>query len=121
MIRIVTKYYRSALALTLAQCDTEEVTTYDTEYDGSICMAECIRSICVNLAIDPDTVDGITTNIIVHRKIKTANEPEPDGLKSRSNCYQLYDYKPCNSLCNEVRGQKPRVLKLKIWLKEVSG
>ena len=35
-------------------------------YDLDICMGECIRSLCVNLRIDPDTCDGITRNIVLY-------------------------------------------------------
>ena len=40
--------------------------SFYAEYDGSICMGELIRNLCVNLAIDPDTVDGITQNVSVN-------------------------------------------------------
>lgn len=35
------------------------------KYDSKILLGECIRNCCVNLGIDPDTVDGITRNVQV--------------------------------------------------------
>eukprot|EP01038_Epipyxis_sp_PR26KG_P015125 gene15125-20359_t len=43
--------------------------SYFSEYNASICLGELIRNICVNLCIDPDTVDGVTRNILVSRVI----------------------------------------------------
>ena len=34
-------------------------------YDPYLCCGEVIRNICVNLGIDPDTVDGVTRNISI--------------------------------------------------------
>ena len=49
--------------------DVSPSKRYSGDYDGTICMAECIRSLCVNLSVDPDTVDGVTRNVDVFHKM----------------------------------------------------
>ena len=39
---------------------------YATSYDGCICLGELFRNICVNLGIDPDTVEGVTRNVAIY-------------------------------------------------------
>jgi hypothetical protein len=39
--------------------------TYNGSYQSVVCVGEVIRNLCVNLCIDPDTVDGYTRNITV--------------------------------------------------------
>ena len=34
-------------------------------YDPYLCCGEVVRNICVNLGIDPDTVEGLTRNISI--------------------------------------------------------
>ena len=38
---------------------------YTGQYDRNLMAGEVIRNICVNLFIDPDTVDGVTSNVRV--------------------------------------------------------
>jgi hypothetical protein len=37
--------------------------TYSCEFDVELTIGEIIRNICVNLAIDPDTHDGVSRNV----------------------------------------------------------
>ena len=39
---------------------------YKTQYEAIICAGELVRNLCVNLGIDPDTVDGVTRNVNVY-------------------------------------------------------
>ena len=48
--------------------DLTEVVAYESQFEGQLCIGEVIRNCCVNMGIDPDTVDGITRNITVYRK-----------------------------------------------------
>ena len=43
--------------------------SYVDYYDADICIGECIRSICVNLGIDPDTHNGVTNNIRLYTRV----------------------------------------------------
>lgn len=40
---------------------------YVYHYDACVCVGEMIRNVCVNLAIDPDTHNGYTQNIVVYK------------------------------------------------------
>jgi hypothetical protein len=111
MIRVVVKYYPKQRKYDLDKGSSHScAVTYDSEYDASICMGECIRSVCVNLGIDPDTVDGITRNIIIHRKTDIQG-----GVSVGSSSYFPYHYDPYRSLRREVKEQVNKVMKLKIY------
>eukprot|EP01039_Chlorochromonas_danica_P001531 gene1533-1669_t len=53
----------------------EEKTIYRSQYESHLCLAEVIRNICVNIGIDPDTVDGYTRNVIVYHKEENVWQP----------------------------------------------
>lgn len=44
-------------------------SNYVAEYCSDLCIGEVIRNCCVNLQIDPDTVDGITLNVKVSHEV----------------------------------------------------
>jgi hypothetical protein len=67
-------------------------------YEDCICMGELIRNICVNLGIDPDTVNGITRNVEVYYKT---------GIE-----FQRLEYNPYESVNSYVSRSK-LVLKIK--------
>lgn len=48
-------------------------------------VGECIRNLCVNLCIDPDTVNGITRNINVYTNNKQWNYSPNQSLKDLGN------------------------------------
>lgn len=41
---------------------------YESSFENHICTGELMRNCCVNIGIDPDTVEGITRNIKVFSK-----------------------------------------------------
>jgi hypothetical protein len=62
---------------------------YTTSYEFHICIGEIIRNCCVNIGIDPDTVDGVTKNILVYR-VEQNNNNEP----------LIWHYNPTMKLCD---------------------
>ena len=40
----------------------------ELQYDKQLCCGEVIRNICVNVGIDPDTIDGYTRNVTIYRE-----------------------------------------------------
>lgn len=59
---------------------------YKTQYEDIICAGELVRNLCVNLGIDPDTVDGITKNVNVYL------------LQSESENREAWQYNPNRSI-----------------------
>jgi hypothetical protein len=55
----------SAYAMRFNVCYPTNRTFYSGHYEDDLCAAEVVRNICVNLGIDPDTVDGKTKNVEV--------------------------------------------------------
>ena len=51
--------------------------TTDQVYDATITLGECLRNVCVNLGIDPDTHDGVTRNIRVYYKGSLLSQSDP--------------------------------------------
>ena len=47
--------------------DMSNKVLYQDKYDDVIMIGELIRNLCVNLFIDPDTIDGITKNVDVYK------------------------------------------------------
>ena len=45
--------------------NTSTKESFSTKYSKENCLGECIRNICVNLTIDPDTCEGNTRNVHV--------------------------------------------------------
>ena len=45
--------------------DNDGKTLFEDAYDDIVMIGELIRNLCVNLCIDPDTVDGYTKNVDV--------------------------------------------------------
>ncbi len=60
--------------------DSVKSLSYSGYYSTSICIAELIRNCCVNLGIDPDTVDGFTKNIKVMNITKEVIRYNPYAL-----------------------------------------
>ena len=60
---------------------SREQGTYTPKVCSDIMVGEFIRNCCVNIGIDPDTVDGKTLNVIVYIKDD-----------------ELWDYNPCQVL-----------------------
>jgi len=68
------------MALVRVVAFTKESTSksYSYSYDGSTCIGEVIRNICVNLSIDPDTVQGVTRNVKVFRHDTSSSSSSSD-------------------------------------------
>jgi hypothetical protein len=58
---------------------------YQDKYDEVIMVGELVRNLCVNLSIDPDTVNGITKNVNVYIGNKLWNYNPYQSLKSLNN------------------------------------
>ena len=67
-------------------------TKYEGQYFAYVCIGELIRNLCVNLRFDPDTVDGITKNVIVMDIDKKEIRYDPES--------------PISSLCGRERDIK---------------
>lgn len=57
MIHCVVEYSRKGVS-----------STADYWYDDEVCIGETIRNLCVNIGIDPDTLEGVTRNVAVYRR-----------------------------------------------------
>jgi hypothetical protein len=51
--------------ITVVVIDNDRKTLFEDAYDDIIMVGELIRNLCVNLCIDPDTVNGYTRNVDV--------------------------------------------------------
>lgn len=81
--------------------DGNDNVRYEYDYENCVCVGEMIRNICVNLGIDPDTVDGITRNIQV--------------WKVNKNERNLWNYNPYDSIdFHSIHGE------IQILLREIS-
>ena len=58
---------------------------YQDKYDEVIMVGELVRNLCVNLSIDPDTVNGITKNVNVYIGNNLWNYNPYQSLKSLNN------------------------------------
>ena len=54
---------------------------YQDKYDEIIMIGELIRNLCVNICIDPDTVNGYTNNVNVYINNKKWNYNPHQSLK----------------------------------------
>jgi len=61
--------------------DDDEHTIFEDKYDDHIMTGELIRNLCVNINIDPDTFEGITSNVDVYRDNKIWNYKPTASLK----------------------------------------
>lgn len=60
------KFYKNKESTAITCIEPNDIDNfYDAYYESDICVAECIRNICVNLNIDPNTISGISNDVCV--------------------------------------------------------
>jgi hypothetical protein len=57
---------KPSVVLNIIACYPTQQTFYVGRYEGDLLAGEIVRNVCVNLGIDPDTVDGVTQNVKVN-------------------------------------------------------
>ena len=65
-----------AITLRISSAAAEALVSYDAH----VLVGEVVRNCCVELGIVPDTVDGVTRNVVVtHRRKSSAGDESPLG------------------------------------------
>jgi hypothetical protein len=64
---------------------------YTGYFDLNLCLGEVIRNCCVNIGIDPDTVDGITKNVIVRRRAVDISQDELFNYRPYAHLREVLD------------------------------
>ena len=67
-----------AVTLRIASAENEAVVSYDAH----VLVGEVVRNCCVELGIVPDTVDGVTRNVVVTHRRKSGSSAFDSALGS---------------------------------------
>ena len=91
--------HREVMEIQMILKEYDRYRKYEYMYENCVCVGEMIRNICVNLGIDPDTIDGVTRNVQVWKI----------DWNGQGEC-RLWNYNPFDSIGDHSRHGQIHIL-----------